>query len=90
MIRIQMRTMRAKTKMKKETPDMIHILQQFNPLSIYTHLFSPSNSQFLFCNCYCMHICIFIYIPKYSIFSLCNATWLHGFRTDALALEKTS
>lgn len=35
-----MRTMRAKTKMKKETPDMIHILQQFNPLSIYPSLLS--------------------------------------------------
>lgn len=37
---------------------------------------SPSNSWPFF-YCYCIHICTYIYIPKYNLFSLYNITCMY-------------
>lgn len=49
---------------------------------------SSSYSCLLFTSCYCMHICVWIYIhiyiPKYSLFSQYNITCKYVFRVDYL------
>lgn len=57
-------------------------------LPIYTCL-SPSNLWHLFkINHYCMHMCIYIYIPTYNLFRPHNDACMCVLWTDALALEK--
>lgn len=38
-------------------------------------------------NCYCRHTCIFMYHPKYSMFSPYNVTCMYIYRANNLALD---
>lgn len=41
----------------------------------------------LFCNCHCIHICIYLHVPKYNLLRLYHVTFWYIFRADCLVLD---
>lgn len=71
--------------------DNIAFLPLFSP-SKPSHAHPPlalKSMASFFTSCYCIHsyICIFLYIPKYNLFSPYNVTCMRVFRTELLALD---